>query len=70
MDIIWKNWSGDEEEEQEGEALGMESVEGMKAKDVGFMHVTLRYMTGIYRHMRDEHAWDIEYWRPPHVVNN
>ncbi|GIZ38814.1 hypothetical protein CKM354_000221500 [Cercospora kikuchii] len=69
VDLIWKNWSPNQAAEQEGAARGKDVVEGMRAKDVGFMRVALSFVTGMYCHLRQEYAWDSEYRRPPYVAD-
>ncbi|PPJ51966.1 hypothetical protein CBER1_10082 [Cercospora berteroae] len=66
VDLVWKNWVFSKREDEEGELEGREPIGGVKAKDVGFMHVTLDFVVGIWCHLRYEDVWEDEYRRPPY----
>ncbi|KAF4216900.1 hypothetical protein CNMCM8980_007950 [Aspergillus fumigatiaffinis] len=67
IDASWEpysQWDGDERIEDDEEPL-----EGCTLLDVGWMRVNYdRVMTGSYYYLRNSHAWDYEYRRPPQIV--
>ncbi|KAF7182524.1 hypothetical protein CNMCM7691_002095 [Aspergillus felis] len=67
IDASWEpysQWDGDERFEVDEEPL-----EGGTLLDVGWMRVSYDgVMTGSYYYLRNSHAWDHEYRRPPRIV--
>ncbi|CAK1358777.1 unnamed protein product [Cercospora beticola] len=69
VDLVWKNWVFSKVEEEEGEFEGREPIAGIRAKDVGFMHVSLDFVLELWGYLRHEYVWENEYRRPPYVTD-